>query len=119
MPATVATASGRPPSIMKQRYVGFAVILFAAALKGDRQSASMQCVDTYGRGDYLAALSVCDAEFTATRHPQSGITAARAAFRLERYDEVLLWPQRLAGTPGGPGARPVTRDRHKPVRHNT
>jgi len=104
---------------MKQRYVGFAVILFAAALKGDRQSASMQCVDTYGRGDYLAALSVCDAEFTATRHPQSGITAARAAFRLERYDEVLLWPQRLAGTPEEPAAWLVTGAVHNQLHQGT
>jgi tetratricopeptide (TPR) repeat protein len=44
------------------------------------------------------ALTECEQEFNSTRRGEAGITAARAALRLGRTNEVLAWPDRLSGT---------------------
>lgn len=59
---------------------------------------SLDCSQAVAAGAWRDVAVRCEEEFDATGDPRAGANAARAAFRLERPDDVRDWRRRLEGS---------------------
>ncbi len=74
--------------------IGIVVLI----LLGTVSCAAEECEQLKNSRQFKRALTVCSEEYERSSDCTPGASAAKAAFRLGRYDEVLTWRDRLRGS---------------------
>lgn len=82
---------------MTARY--FAALLFVASAIACAPKPLELCRTAFEQEDYARAATLCDAEYQATGSIPAGAFAARAERKLEHFDQVIAWAERLGDAP--------------------